>query len=119
LASSVLTISESGAFDLHRLDDIESCDTRDSDRESAVLSALQARLAVLDKEIARLSDLGLNQQNAAGQESYLRLAQDLQREARAIREEIRKHSRSFVVQSFRHLLRRVYERLRNEIISSS
>ena len=52
--------------------------------------ALQARLKVLEDEILRLTKQASQSSGQAEQDDYLRLAQDLQREARALRSEIRK-----------------------------
>jgi hypothetical protein len=138
IASSAMTICESAAFDPQLLgsartcsqprgdsaispgnpDNIEAGDSRDADHEAAVLAALHARLAELDKEIARLSDLALNHQDIPRQEHYLRIAQDCS--ARLVPFATKSGSiRSFVVQPFRRLLRTIYERLRNRRISSS
>lgn len=56
----------------------------------AVVEALQARLKVLEDEILRLTKLAAQSQNQAEQDKYWRLAQDVQREARALRAEIEK-----------------------------
>jgi len=56
--------------------------------------ALQARLKVLEEEILRLTKLASQLPDQAQQDNYWRLAQDLQREARELRSEIRKASES-------------------------
>jgi len=53
-----------------------------------VLGALQARLQVLENEILRLTKLAAQEPGQTQQDNYWRLAQDLQREARALRAEI-------------------------------
>lgn len=50
--------------------------------------ALQARLKVLEDEILRLTNLASQSSDSGDQDNYLRLAQDLQREARELRSEI-------------------------------
>lgn len=54
--------------------------------------ALQARLRVLEDEILRLTKLASQAPDRLDQDNYWRLAQDLQREARELRAEIRKMS---------------------------
>jgi hypothetical protein len=56
--------------------------------------ALQARLKVLEDEIVRLTKLAPQSPAEAEQGNYWRLAQDLQREARERRSELRKISES-------------------------
>ena len=56
--------------------------------------ALEARLRVLEDEILRLTRLASQTPGQNDQDNYWRLAQDLQREARALRSEIRKLSES-------------------------
>ncbi len=54
------------------------------------LEALEARLKVLEDEILRLTKLASQTQDQRQQDTYLRLAQDLQHEARSVRAEIEK-----------------------------
>jgi hypothetical protein len=54
------------------------------------VEALQARLKVLEEEILRLTKQASQSSDQAEQDNYFRLAQDLQREARALRSETRK-----------------------------
>jgi hypothetical protein len=54
------------------------------------VEALEARLKVLEDEILRLTKLASQTQDQRQQDKYLRLAQDLQREARSVRAEIEK-----------------------------
>lgn len=50
--------------------------------------ALEARLKVLEDEILRLTKLASQSPSQSAEDDYLRLAQDLQREARQLRAEI-------------------------------
>lgn len=59
--------------------------------DEPIIAALQARLESIDKEIQRLTCLASGQHDIAKQEACLALARDLQRDARAIREQIRLH----------------------------
>ncbi|MGA7909417.1 MAG: hypothetical protein WCA16_18565 [Candidatus Sulfotelmatobacter sp.] len=59
-----------------------------------VVEALQARLKVLEEEILRLTKLASQSPDAEQQDNHWRLAQDLQREARELRAEIRRRSGS-------------------------
>jgi TfoX/Sxy family transcriptional regulator of competence genes len=59
---------------------------------SMLVEALQARLRVLEDEILRLTKLASQAPDTREQDSYWRLAQDLQREARELRSEIRRAS---------------------------
>ncbi len=52
------------------------------------LEALQDRLAVLEKEILRITNLASELPDPRQQDNYYRLAQDLQREARDLRRQI-------------------------------
>jgi hypothetical protein len=54
--------------------------------------ALESRLETLEQEITRLLKLSGECSDSEEQDNYLRLAQDLQREARELRREIDKHS---------------------------
>jgi uncharacterized protein YjbK len=56
--------------------------------------ALQARLKVLEDEIVRLTDLASKTPEKDQQENHWLMAQDLQREARNLRLQIRKMSAS-------------------------
>ncbi|MGD0986249.1 MAG: hypothetical protein ABR874_00475 [Candidatus Sulfotelmatobacter sp.] len=56
------------------------------------LEALESRLKVIEEEILRLTKLAAQSGNTEEQENHLRLAQDLQREARELRLEIRNRS---------------------------
>jgi hypothetical protein len=56
------------------------------------VEALQARLNVLDDEILRLTMLASDTPNKRQPDYYWDLAQDLQREARELRSEIKKIS---------------------------
>ena len=58
--------------------------------------ALRARLEVLEDEILRLSKQASQSRSTAEQDDYLRLAQDLQHEARDLRSEIAKMPESAV-----------------------
>ncbi len=58
------------------------------------LEALQDRLKVLEDEILRLTKLASQSPSVTDQDNYLRLAQDLQREARELRSEVRRISQS-------------------------
>jgi hypothetical protein len=53
-----------------------------------VVEALQARLKVLEDEIFRQTNLAAQASDTTRQDNYLRMAQDLQREARVLRLEI-------------------------------
>lgn len=53
-----------------------------------IMEPLQCRLKVLENEILRLTDLAAEAFDLEQQDSYYRLAQDLQREARELRGEI-------------------------------
>ena len=57
-----------------------------------IAEALQSRLKVLEDEILRLTKLAAQSSGQVDQDKYWRLAQDLQREARELRSEIRKLS---------------------------
>jgi len=57
-----------------------------------VVEALQARLKVLEDEILRLTKLASQANDTVQQDNYWGLAQELQREARALRLEIRSMS---------------------------
>jgi hypothetical protein len=59
--------------------------------DDPIIAALQSRLESLDQEIDRLTCLASEERDLAKQEACLGLARDLQREARAIREQIRPH----------------------------
>jgi hypothetical protein len=59
--------------------------------DEPIIAALQSRLESLDQEIDRLTCLASEERDLAKQEACLGLARDLQREARAIREQIRPH----------------------------
>jgi hypothetical protein len=61
---------------------------------SMLAEALQARLKVLEDEILRLTQQASQAPDQIHQDNDLRLAQDLQREARALRFEIRRLSES-------------------------
>ncbi|HTW57011.1 MAG TPA: hypothetical protein VMD99_02650 [Terriglobales bacterium] len=63
-------------------------ETTGNDHGDAVVAALLARLASLEKEIARLTCLASKEQDAIRQEGYWSLARDLQREAREIRKKL-------------------------------
>ncbi len=52
--------------------------------------ALQSRLKVLEEEILRLTEQASQSSEKSEQDNYWRLAQDLQREARELRSQIRK-----------------------------
>jgi hypothetical protein len=52
--------------------------------------ALQARLQVLEEEILRVAKLASQSSERIDQENYQRLAQDLQREAREVRAQLRR-----------------------------
>ena len=54
------------------------------------IEALQARLQVLEEQILRLTKLATQAAEQGRQDDYWRLAQDLQREARELRAQIRK-----------------------------
>jgi TolA-binding protein len=56
--------------------------------------ALQSRLRVLEDEILRLARLASQETETTRQDDHLRLAQDLNREARELRSQIRKISES-------------------------
>lgn len=56
--------------------------------------ALQARLQVLEEEILHVAKLASQSSERVDQENYQRLAQDLQREAREIRSQLRKIAES-------------------------
>lgn len=57
-----------------------------------IAEALQSRLKVLEDEILRLTKLAAQSTDQVDQDNYWRLTQDLQREARELRSEIRKVS---------------------------
>jgi hypothetical protein len=59
-----------------------------------VVEALQARLRVLEEEILRLTKLAAESSEQSIQDNYWRLAQDLQRDARELRQQIMKSSES-------------------------
>jgi len=54
--------------------------------------ALTSRLQVLEEEILRLTRLAAQLSDGDEQDKYFRLAQDVQREARQLRKELRKLS---------------------------
>jgi hypothetical protein len=54
-----------------------------------ILDALEDRLKVLENEILRLIDLASRTSDREEQDSYYRLAEDLQREARELRLQIK------------------------------
>jgi hypothetical protein len=54
--------------------------------------ALESRLRAIEEEITRLLRLSVDASEPDRQDDYLRLAQDLQREARGLRAEINKQS---------------------------
>jgi hypothetical protein len=56
--------------------------------DEPMLAALQARLEALEREIDRVTSLALKRDDLSKQEALLSLARDLQRDARAIREQI-------------------------------
>jgi hypothetical protein len=56
--------------------------------------ALQSRLRVLEEEILRLGRLASQETETTRRDDLLRLAQDLNREARELRSQIRKMSES-------------------------
>lgn len=56
-----------------------------------IVAAFEERLKSIEKEIDRLTCLASEEQDIAGQEEYLALARDLQRDAREIRNQIRLH----------------------------
>ncbi len=56
--------------------------------------ALQDRLKVLEDELLRIAKLAAESSENVQQDNYWRLAQDLQREARELRAEIKKMSLS-------------------------
>jgi hypothetical protein len=57
--------------------------------DEPMTSALQARLESIEREIDRVTRLALKEDDASKQEALLSLARDLQRDARAIRDQIR------------------------------
>jgi hypothetical protein len=57
-----------------------------------LVEALQTRLQVIEDEILRLTKVASQATDKDDQDNYLRLAQDLQREAREFRHEIQKLS---------------------------
>ncbi len=57
--------------------------------DTPILAALRARLESIEREKDRVTHLALQEDDVTKQEAYLALARDLQREARAIREQIR------------------------------
>lgn len=59
-----------------------------------LVEALQSRLQVLEDEILRLTNLASQTPEKDQQENHWLMAKDLQREARALREQIRKNSES-------------------------
>ena len=61
-----------------------------------LIEALQSRLRVLEDEILRLTRLASQETETTRQNDLLRLAQDLNREARELRSQIRKISESEV-----------------------
>jgi hypothetical protein len=60
----------------------------------SAVEALQAGLQVLEDEILRLAKQASASQDQNVQDNYWRLAQDLQREARELRLQIKKNSES-------------------------
>lgn len=54
--------------------------------------ALESRLTAIEEQITRLLKLAGESEDPSKQDDYLRLAQDLQREARELRSEIKKQS---------------------------
>jgi hypothetical protein len=68
----------------------ESAESQPGEWNDHVLAALQARLEVLEKEIDRLSRLASEADDVTRQQQYWDLAQDLQRDARKIRDELRR-----------------------------
>jgi hypothetical protein len=60
----------------------------------SAVEALQAGLRVLEDEILRLAKQASASQDQNVQDNYWRLAQDLQREARELRLQIKKNSES-------------------------
>lgn len=78
------------------------CRVRHVDPESTakpVIAALAARVESLAQEIDRLTRLAAQEQDVSRQEALLALAQDLQREAHGIREQIRRIEREVVFPS--------------------
>jgi hypothetical protein len=57
-----------------------------------LVEALQSRLTALEEEILRVTELASAAAGKDDQDNHWRLAQDLQREARALRKEIREIS---------------------------
>lgn len=55
-----------------------------------ILEALQDRLKILEDEILHLTDLASRTSDHEQQDAYNHLAEDLQREARALRREIKR-----------------------------
>jgi hypothetical protein len=60
----------------------------------SAVEALEARLQVLEQEILRLTKLAAESSAQIIQDNYWRLAEDLQREAREVRLQIKKISES-------------------------
>jgi len=60
----------------------------------SAVEALEARLQVLEQEILRLTKLAAESSAQIVQDNYWRLAEDLQREAREVRLQIKKISES-------------------------
>jgi hypothetical protein len=74
-------------------DDLEKQTDNDA-RFPVMATALEARLKVLEDEILRLVRLAAETSDRDQQDNYWRLAQDLGREARELRLQIRKLSQS-------------------------
>ena len=58
------------------------------------VEALEARLRIVEEEILRLTNLAAGSSDPEQQDNYYRLAQDLQRETRELRLQIKKPSGS-------------------------
>ena len=54
--------------------------------------ALESRLRAIEEEITRVTKLAAESADSEQQDNYFRLAQDLQREARELRNQIKKGS---------------------------
>ena len=91
------------------LSSIKSADQFEAtgENEDAIVSALRARLAFIESEITRLTNFACEEQDPERQEERWKLAVDLQREARAVRDQLRVHSRPKTTSSISAKLRRL------------